>query len=474
MKKLAIIITAALLALTITAAALANDTTAANLYDSAVKLLFYTNNVTMNVTAEFSLDGAWFKTAEATLKQDYNRSFHQLLLRSPRADGTERNNGYTIVLDGEQLYLMEVFTPGVYRSGITGERDSLFRKSAESGLMLQLGYALAGQADLLLGSGAVTQGEDGSYILKMGNDAPQLVNAALGQFFRFVSERYFDLDYDAINANNYMSIYHFATTTEGLLYTIRDVSVRETEITVKTDADGMMQHAEGTVGLYVGTVADGVHQLDITFRADVSELGSTRVKAFDPKDYNVVPAYDGETIIPDEGMEYSEDMPPENGALIDEIELKAMKVWQDTGFDMVTTTSVGCILHENCYEVYLDGGDNVTKKAFFTPDGQLTSIQAEPNGWQNKNIDEYNYDPKPEKEKDQAAKAFLMDFLEKTNPELLETVKDLKMEWSYETDEGVYAQYHEDPLDQENDGVLFVIRISPDIRIEYYSCVSNG
>ena len=41
----------------------------------------------------------------------------------------------------------------------------------------------------------------------------------------------------------------------------------------------------------------------------------------------------------------------------------------------------------------------------------------------------------------------------------LKTVKDLKMEWIYETGNAAYAQYHEEPLDQENDGVLLVIRL---------------
>jgi acyl-CoA synthetase (AMP-forming)/AMP-acid ligase II len=103
-----------------------------------------------------AMDGEWFKTAEVTLKQDQNRSLHRLFLRSPKADGTERKNGYTVVINDEKLFLMEVFTPGVYRSGTTTERDSILRRSAESGLMLQLGYALAGQADTLLGSGALS------------------------------------------------------------------------------------------------------------------------------------------------------------------------------------------------------------------------------------------------------------------------------------------------------------------------------
>ena len=111
MRKLVIVLTAALLALAICAAALAENA-ANDLYNDVADLLFRTNNVTLNATAEFSLDGTWFKTAEGTWKQDMDRSWRQLILRSPKMDGTERRNGYTIVCEGQKIWLMEVFTPG--------------------------------------------------------------------------------------------------------------------------------------------------------------------------------------------------------------------------------------------------------------------------------------------------------------------------------------------------------------------------
>ena len=474
MKKLVIILTAALLALTICAAALANDTAAAELYDAAVKLLFYTHNVTVNVKADFSLDGEWFKTAEATMMQDHNRSFHQLMLRSPRADGSERKNGYTVIVDGEKLNLMEVFTPGVYRTGTTAERDSILRRSAESGLMLQLGYGLAGQAETLLGSDAVTREADGSYSVKLGNDIPLLVNAAAGQVFRFAAKRYFDVDYDMFDTNYYMSMHDFVTKTAGILYTARDVSVREAGITIRTDGEGRLQHAEGTVGLYVGTAVDGVHQLDITFRAEISDIGSTVVKKFNPADYDVVRASDDAIFFTEEGAEIQEDVTTVNGALIDEIEKEAMRIWEKTGFNTVATTSVGCRMLDNGYVVSFEGGYDPVLESYFTLDGRFTFIQTEPNEWQYADNTAYNYDPRPDAKTDQTAKEFLMDFLSTVHPELLSTVKDLKMEWIYESDGAVYAQYLEHPLDQEGDGVLFVIRVRPEMRIEYYSCVSNG
>ena len=154
MRKLVIVLTAALLALAICAAALAENA-ANDLYNDVADLLFRTNNVTLNATAEFSLDGTWFKTAEGTWKQDMDRSWRQLILRSPKMDGTERRNGYTIVCEGQKIWLMEVFTPGVYRDGSTAARTSILRRSVETGQMIRLAGALAGEANLLLGAGTV-------------------------------------------------------------------------------------------------------------------------------------------------------------------------------------------------------------------------------------------------------------------------------------------------------------------------------
>ena len=162
MKKLVVTMLAALLALMICMAALA-DSDASGLYDAAVRLLFRTKNVTLKAKTEFSLDGEWFKTAEGTWMQDGERSFRQLILRAPKWDGTERVNGYTIVMAGNDwsignnYYLIEEFNPTYYKSGTAAPRDSILRRTIETEQLISLGSALASQADLLLGEGAVTK-----------------------------------------------------------------------------------------------------------------------------------------------------------------------------------------------------------------------------------------------------------------------------------------------------------------------------
>ena len=193
MKKLAILIAAVLLVLIVCAAAFANDS-AVELYNSTAVLLFDHNNMTMNASVEFSLDGQWFKTADITMKQDGDRAYHKLHLRSPKKDGTVRENGYTIVTEGYTLYLMEDFTPGIYRCGMVGERSAALRNSVESQQLIDLGRTLISQADLVLGKDAITKTADRTFRIKLDEHTPELVNGVLNEAIRLAAKRYFNFN----------------------------------------------------------------------------------------------------------------------------------------------------------------------------------------------------------------------------------------------------------------------------------------
>lgn len=317
MKKKLIVILAALAALAICVTALAN-TAAVELYDKTAELLFDTGNVTLKAHADFSLDGIWFKTADGEWKQEGDRTFRQFLLTAPRKDGTELKNGYTIVTEKNDLYLMEVFTPGIVRQGSGASRTSLLHSTVETKQLVGLGRILAAQADLLLGEGVITKAEDGSYRIILGEDTPEIVNAALNQIARFAAKRYFNVDFDMILTDRNMLLSHYETVTRGILYTFQGFSVRKAEITLKTDADGNPELAEGIVSLNLETSADGVKQLDINFKVEISDRGTTSLKPFDPKDYNVSfpadePGYYGSENGEEYGMvPFEEESVPEN------------------------------------------------------------------------------------------------------------------------------------------------------------------
>ena len=290
MKKVFIGICAALLAVVMLVTVLAELATD-KLYDNLTDLLFYTSNVTLKAKVDFSLNGQWFKTADVTLKQDGSRSYRQMLLTSPRSDGTEQKNGYTIVTNGEALYLMEVYTPGIYRIGGTGVRTSLLRRSVETEGLVRLGGLVASNAELLLGQDLITETGDGEYRIRMGTDAPAAVNAVLNQLARFAAKRYFSFDYDGLNAENYnMRSENFGTVTDGIIGTMKNLSVCEADLTAKVDGNGDLSSLDGKVVLDMETIAEGVKKLEIDIHLVIEDIFGTTVELFDPAKFGVMMA----------------------------------------------------------------------------------------------------------------------------------------------------------------------------------------
>lgn len=477
MKKRIILITAILAAavmVTVCAASSANDTYA-ELYDDAAALLFDEQNVSLSVSADFELDGNWFKTAEGTWKQDGDKSFRKLHLRSPKKDGSIRENGYTIVTEGLDLFLMEEYTPGVYRTGTTNNRSSILRKTAATQQLVSLGRVMASRADLVLGEGALTRPADGEVRIALDENAPALVNAALNQAAMFAAKRYFSVDYDQLLPGPaYTSIYDYGTLSQGILSCMRGLSVRKADITLKTDGENRLQSAEGSIGLYLETSDDGVHQLDVTFRAEVSDRGSTMLKKFDPADYGAELAKDSWDALGN--REGEEIRPGTSEALEDQMMMDAMKIWENTGFNMVASTSVSCKWDGYCNVVSIEGGnDGITKKAWFSDDGQFYNIEAEPADWMDnmEEGEEYDLETGLDPETDGKAQAFFREFMENIRFEKADQVKDLQVQWTFEKNGSLYALY-EDKSDPDVTGISFVIRIRPEMRIEAFYCASNG
>ena len=188
------------------------------MYDSIFNLLFDTNNVTLTGNAEFSLDGERFKTADAKYIQDGTNSLWQWKLLTPRKDGTEREGGYTIIANGEKVYVMEAFYPGVYKTGSTAESDTIMRRSVQLNLLRDLLRILTDQSDTLLGENAITSDSDDTGMtvhIQAGKDVPELVNTALNMTVQFVARRYFDTDYDQISERFMAPMENYITVTQG-------------------------------------------------------------------------------------------------------------------------------------------------------------------------------------------------------------------------------------------------------------------
>lgn len=476
MKKFIIWLTAALLVLAMCITVLAESASepAAEMYDSLVKLLFNTENVTLKGAAEFKLDGEWFKTAEGTWQQDGDRSFRQLLLKAPGKNGTEKKNGYTIFVSGEDYNLIEEFNPTVYMSGATGGRKSILRKSVGAEKFISLGKLLASQANTLLGENAVTKTADG-YSIKLDGNLPSFADSALNLFVQYAANRYFGMNYDKLSAGTPFVMQSFRTVTEGLVYCMRNVGVKKAEVNITNDANGMPKHIEGTVSLDITTVADGVKQLDVTFQADITDLGSTMVKKFDPKEYNVVPAYTYDNANPAESGSYGESSCESSPLNLADTELnEAERIAVDTfslmGGDRDTITGIAFYQLDDRSIVLLDCTDCRTRRFMILENGRVVIAQTHPNEWDNA-YDAYISNPVPDADTERQVKEYLTGFVREICPDRLDLTEKLKMSWMYETDGAVYAQYADPTYDREDsDAVTLVItlKISPEIQIENY------
>lgn len=455
MKKLMISLGALLLVLALCFAVMAeNNTPATELYDSLTKLLFTDDNVTLTGTAKFSLDGVWFKTADITLKQDGNQSYRELALSGTRLDGTAQKNGYQIVTDGTTVYVMETVRPGIYRTGTTSEHTSLIRNTRETEQLISLGRAFTASADLLLGKDILTETPEGDLRFEFKDLESDLLNAVTNQVFQFAARRYFDNEYDSYAVDRHARIEDYVSVTQGILFTAKSVSLKQALVNVKRDENGLPKYLEGEITLNLKTAGKGDRKLDISFQMNVKDLGKTKVKRFDPKEYDVISEREmaqGEPMYIDESD-------------LNATERAALRALGLAGFDRNNIVYMGYqSMDDGSGEVSFGGAEGWEETFLIDADGKVTAMDMDSAEWKNGSDDQFTKDSQQDAETDEKVKAFLKDFLQEVNPDLVKTVDGLKAEWMYKRYEHVYAKY------AGEDAVSFVVRIEPERRVEAMS-----
>jgi len=459
MKRILSLFLMLLLVLSIICPAAA-ETPMRQVFDSACDLLFSTGNVTVQGRAEFSLDGEWFKTAEGTYIQDGINSSWKWDLLSPRKDGSTREGGYTVIANGEKVFVMEKYYPGIYKVGSTGESDTILRKSVQLSALTELLRGLADQSETLLGADAVSVSEEsggGTAVrLKLDGDVPEMLNSALNLAFQFFGRRYFGMDYDQISDQDMLPMESFITVTQGLLASTGRISIRQADVTIRQDAAGLLESMSGSVSFAMNTKASGARTLDITFGLEVSGRGSSKVPAFDPEAYGVfLPegAYDFE---PDESAEPH--LPPHDPReMPEDIESWQKELWTRAGYDPD--------------EIMQSGSWN----CLFAKDGTLIQLQDERAPWLNMQVDgtaiDYNEEARPV---DRDLEEKLLSFLAFANPGM-ERGRSLRLAWTCSYGDETFSQIEAWPADEnEEEVIVFVVREAPAFLLQYFACVSNG
>ena len=174
------------------------------MYRAAAALLFETDNVTLKGHVDFAYNGVHFKTMDAQYVQDGYNSLMDIKLKTPKADGTVKDSGFTVVSDATTSYSVEVVNdPAVYNTSAHGIKESILRESPLRRTILRLGSAVTGAAEGSLADKITqTAGENGGtvyHVQLQAGDTPQLINAAGTLLAQMAAQRYFYVDYDNMN-----------------------------------------------------------------------------------------------------------------------------------------------------------------------------------------------------------------------------------------------------------------------------------
>ena len=439
------------------------------LCDSVFDLLFETDNVTIDGEIVFSLDETEFKRAKAKYIQDSDRSYWDLKLYSPKNDGSIRENGYTIIADGSKIYVMEVYRPGIYKTGTNAPQSTILRKSVQMNLMKKLFRSVSEQAETETMKHTVQIVEDAEeqeIRIELKENLPESFQMAFNFMTQYAAKRYFGIDYDRLNERNIPPMSAYATIKEGILSCTKSVALDQLKLTVKNDSNGRPERISGDSSIILITAKDGEKTLDIHFSIDISDYGTSHVDTFIPSDYDVKLA-DGAMDI--ENVEYTEVDDDTQDKLIEQ----AKKAWSESGYILNPSTYGYAYKQNGRYQIELcDDSGNLNLNCIIDAEGKILELRNSSNLWQDRN---FNYDKSyPDFASAEEAATRIMMYLEKTNPEARGRINHLKIQCWMDQDDEVYLEFCEDPIAQDWDGILVVVRIKPDWELEYYSCFSNG
>ena len=352
------------------------ESTVASLIDAAEKLAFETDNVTITGKAEFLLDGKRFKTAEITYVQDGYNSFWQEKLRTPRAWRTDLESGFTVIQNGDDIYVMETLKPGLYRRGSEEKQDALLRRTAAVDFLFALARTAAEQTEHPLGFPPVSfQTEDGGTLsmfrLRKDQLSPLANHLAL-LFMQLTGKRLTGIgsdDYDINDMRNGIS-----TETADILISTKALDLTDVSVSVGTDGEGRLISVSGGVSAKLTGYSGEKRLLTVTFETALSRYGESTVQPFDPGDYQVMTEQEREAA----GIEAPEKIhePPEPPEWLEE---RAREVCEAAGLSMGAVTDIYffddfCNLDVQVdgklYEITLsdDGTVESLEPSFYTPD----------------------------------------------------------------------------------------------------------
>lgn len=438
------------------------------LYVGAIEdLLFSTHNVTLTGEAHFSLDGDWFKTANGVYRQDGENSYWDYRLTAPGSSGSIRENGYTIVANPDQYYVMESYPhPGTYRNGADYAEDTVLRKTGQTQTMILVLRQLANNAYTILDKDAVTVSADESrnetLHIQLGENTPDMVNLALTLFWQYAARRFLETDTELVNDSLLgESQWDYSTVSKYLLATTRYLTVKKADITVKMNNLGQLDQIIGSASVQLCTALNEDRLLDAVFRLDVSDRGSTKVDEFRPEDYDVV-LYDEAADTP----------------AIDEARMDRDEGWSDHAYFSWERAGYESEMEQfhsgsgrwigDCFFIRYENDDNTESVlTVFDQAGELIEMKHD-DGFDAEQV----YTPYPDEQLISEALEKTRTFLEQRYPSVAERMGDMKLSWWSEKDGRVEFFFEQDPA-PDTHSITMLIRALPEWHVELINCESN-
>lgn len=461
-SKILILLAVLLLSVSLTASAL-TEGVLTELWNSGCNLLFHTDNVTVTGEASFALDGQHFKTAKLNYVQDGCNSFYGLTLLTPKADGTERETGWTIIADEKgNYYVMERYYPGTYKSGFDTPNDTLLRRSVRLDALTELGGMLMGPLESMMPEGTVTVSEaDGAkkvHILLAEDQIPGMAVSALNLAAGYLSDRWFAFGRERTVVEDECFVFdNYVTVSQALTDGTVHWALKEADVEFTLDAQGRLAAAQGNVRA-ASTFWDGVIR-EVTVRFDLAftDYGSSHVKPFDADEYGVEPA---RMYWEDDGEEVSH---PLEDDVWDATMSRVSELLPTLGYPVDEEASFGGWYDVDHICVDVTNPDGTQYYCEFAADGSLVVLENLTAEWylgDEADADSVDADTIA------AGKEKILSFVAEHNPPLAESMGALSLESQITTEDGSQYLVFDD---MEQYTSFFVVRVAPSLRIESFS-----
>ena len=251
------------------------------IYESGVKLLTQTDNVTVTGSADLYLDGAPLKNARGVCIQHGEESYQQITLKGPDNEGEIHENGYAVLETGGTVYVSEMHHGKDHRRTLYNvPGNTILRLNRKTEMLLTLGELAADDLQGML-PGAVHQEEteEGSAIswTAEGNDISPLFQAALNLLWQQGIDRYYWGGYEGMNAYAFAEIEDYGTPTEGIIMTTRKVAMEKMNVRVDLDEYDRISSVMGNMTIRLEAASGEQRELMIAFAVSADQYGESTV-----------------------------------------------------------------------------------------------------------------------------------------------------------------------------------------------------